>query len=82
MICKHCGKGISLTDTCLVEFKGVFLQINAKFISCRVCAFDTLLEVKKEFPESYLKKSFNVRFAVGEGKVKSDDKYFNEILHH
>lgn len=82
MICQHCGKGIPLTDTCIVEFKGLFLPVNAKCILCRVCAFDTLLDVKKNFPESYLQRCFNVRFAIGEGKVISDDKYTNEILCH
>lgn len=81
MICQHCGKGIPLTDTCIVEFKGKSFPINAKWILCRVCAFDLLLETKNKFPESLLKRCFNVRFAIGEGKVKTDDKYLDEILY-
>ena len=82
MICQHCGKAIPLTDTCIVEFKGNLFPVNAKWIACRVCAFDLLLDCQENFPNKLVRECTEFRFAIGEGKVKSDDKYFNEILHH
>lgn len=82
MICQHCGKGIPLTDSCIIEFKGELVPIDDAFISCRVCAFDFLLECQEDFPNKFVRKHIKIRFAIGEGKVISDDKYTNEILRH
>ena len=82
MICQHCGKGIPLTDTCLIEFKGNSFPVNAKWISCRVCAFDLLLDCQENFPNKLVRECTEFRFAIGEGKVISDDKYTNEIFRH
>lgn len=82
MICRHCGKGIPLTDTCIVEFKGNLCPVNAKWIACRVCAFDCLLICQENFPNKLVRECTEFQFAIGEGKVKSDDKDFTEILHH
>lgn len=80
MICQRCGKGIPLTDTCIIEFKGKAYPINAKWISCRVCAFDLLLDCQENFPDKILKERLKFRFAIGEGKVETDDKYLSETL--
>lgn len=74
MICQHCGKGIPLTDTCIVEFKGNLFPVNEKFIACRVCAFDFLLDCQENFPNKLVRECTEFRFAIGEGKVKSYDK--------
>lgn len=69
MICQHCGKGIPLTDTSIVEFKGDLYPVHSKWIACRVCAFDLLLDCEKNFSNELLKKCLEIRFEVGEGKV-------------
>lgn len=69
MICQYCGKCIPLTDTCIVEFKGDLYPVHSKWIACRICAFELLLDCQKNFSNTLVKKYVKFSFAIGEGKV-------------
>lgn len=70
MICQCCGKGVTLKDTCLVEFNGTLFPINAKWITCKKCAWDTYLDCYNHFPHKLLKRCLKVYYAIGEEKKK------------
>lgn len=66
MICQCCGRGIPLIDTCIIEFKGNLVPINAKWIACKKCTWDLYLDCYNHFPHDLLKRNLKIYYAIGE----------------
>lgn len=64
MICQHCGKFISLNDTCIVEFNGVLMPVNAKWTACEKCANDLYIDVCRTFNSETIKRCLKVYYAT------------------
>ena len=74
MICQSCGKCVTLKDTCIVEFKGKTIPINAKWIDCDDCAIKLTLSVYAQFGKEYCERFLKVYYAVTEQKYKKGAK--------
>jgi len=55
MICQRCGKCMTPDNMFIVHFKGILLPVDAKWISCDLCAAGLKREVSENFSDKTLR---------------------------
>lgn len=70
MICQSCGKCISLNDTCILEFDGTVLPVNAKWIACEKCAYNTYIDIYRSFNTEVFKRCLKVYYTIPESRKR------------
>lgn len=68
MICQKCGKAISLKQTYVVQFRGSFITVSAKWIACKKCAQRVHNDAVKYFGIGVCQNHLNVYQAKKGGK--------------
>lgn len=74
MICQSCGKCVPLNDTCIVEFNGKTIPVNAKWIACEDCALAITLSAYAQFGANICERYLKVYYAITEQKYKRGNK--------